>query len=393
MSRRAASLVALGPALALLGLGVEATAYCPSYTHSSAYNNNNCGFEAVPGTDPSTAQWLTIFDLVARGPDAWSGDGPPVANIGEGCGAPEANHQVSARFPCELLQAIAMAESGWTQFCIPETPADQVGGAPRTIISFDCGYGVGQVTSGMHTGESPGFDQMRVAAEPFYNMATGARILGGKWSATPCVGDNQPQTIEHWYTATWAYNGLAFVNNPNNPNYDPNRGIFDPAVGGSRPYQEKVFGRMEHTGGLWTATALAYPNPGGIPTTGGSPPKLPEPNCASPTDCVATRPVHQTICTGEGGAAGAGGAGGTGTGGAGATGGSTGGSDGGAASGGDPGQGGSTASPYGIAGGDSGCGCRVGTRGHTRQLPGGVAAWIGLCLLARRRRKPPRPVG
>ena len=38
----------------------------------------------------------------------------------------------------------------WKQFCVPELPADQVGGPSRTIISFDCGYGIGQVTSGMH---------------------------------------------------------------------------------------------------------------------------------------------------------------------------------------------------------------------------------------------------
>ena len=34
----------------------------------------------------------------------------------------------------------------------------------RTIISFDCGYGIGQVTSGMHAGETPAFDRARVAA-------------------------------------------------------------------------------------------------------------------------------------------------------------------------------------------------------------------------------------
>jgi hypothetical protein len=370
----------------MLGLGAEAFAYCPSYTASSAYNTSDCGFEAAPGTNPSDAEWLAIFDLVARGPDAWGNDGPTVALIGEGCGVPEPMHDVPARFPCELLEAIAMAESGWTQFCVPETPADQVGGASRTIISFDCGYGVGQVTSGMHTGETPGFDQLRVAAEPVYNMATGTRILAGKWAATQCVGDNQPRTIEHWYSATWAYNGLAYVNNPNNPNYDPNRGIYDPAVGGSRPYQEKVFGRMEHTGDLWPPTEVAYPSPGDI-GNGSSPPQLPEPSCASPTDCSSTRPVHQTICTGEAGAGGGAGAGGAGTGGAGATGGSNNGGSGVGASGAGQGHGGQTDDPYGITGDDSGCGCRVGAGSQGRQGLAGLLRVVGLGVLVRRRRE------
>ena len=386
MSRRAAHALALGASLLLVGQAEQASAYCPSYTASSSYNTHNCGVEAAPGTNPSDAEWLGIFNVVAQGPDVWGNNGPAVSQIGEGCGVPEAQHMVSARFPCELLEAIAMAESGWTQFCVPDQPADQVGGASRTIISFDCGYGVGQVTSGMHAGETPGFDQQRVAAEPTYNMATGARILAGKWAATQCVGDNQPRTIEHWYSATWAYNGLAYVNNPNNPNYDPGRGVYDPAVGGSRPYQEKVFGRMEHTGGLWAATALAYPNPGDI-GGGSSPPQLPEPSCASPTDCTNTRPVHQTICDGSGGAGGAGGSGtgGTGTGGSGTGGTGTGGSGTGAV-GANHGHGGSAESPSGITGGDSGCACSLGP--GTGSLPwlGGVGAWLGLGLLAFRRR-------
>ena len=94
-----------------------------------------------------------------------------------------------------------MQESGWRQFCVPDTPADQVGGASRTIISFDCGYGVGQVTSGMHKGETPAFDRARVANDATYNLATGTLILADKWRATNCVGDNQPRTVEDWYVA------------------------------------------------------------------------------------------------------------------------------------------------------------------------------------------------
>jgi len=350
--------------------------FCPSYTLSSSNNGNDCGIEAVNGTNPTTEEWAPIFDLVSRGPAAWGDAGPSVSDIGQGCGAPEPLHDVPARFPCELLKSIAMVESGWRQFCVPTTPSDQVGGPSRTIISFDCGYGIGQVTSGMHSGENPDFDRAKVASDPTYNLATGTRILAGKWIATQCVGDNQPTVIEDWYTATWAYNGLAYVNNPNNPNYDSNRGVYDPAVNNACPYQERVFGRIENpTNGMWPSVALAYPNPGDCGNSG-APPKLPEPDCASPTDCAGTREVHPTACVDDPGTGGGGAGGGTTTnavGSGGATSATTSGQAGGDAGGG---------SSDGIDA-PGGCGCVVVAPGETHGL-----AWLGLAALAfvRRRR-------
>jgi MYXO-CTERM domain-containing protein len=354
-------------ALALVSLPAEAQ-FCPSYTLSSASNSADCGIESAPGDNPSTEEWQAIFDLVSQGPAVWGNAGPSVNDIGQGCGLPEPLHPVAARFPCELLKAITRVESGWRQFCVPTEPSDQVGGPSRTIISFDCGYGIAQVTSGMHIGETPDFDRDRVASDPVYNLATGTRILAEKWSYTQCVGDNQPSVVEHWYSATWAYNGLAYVNNPNNPNYDPNRGVYDPAIGGSAPYQEKVFGRIEHTQDLWEPTALAYPNPGDI---GGSssPPALPEPDCASPTDCSTPRPTHVTSChdDGEGGSApSTGGSGGTS---------STAGVGGGLPAEGD--------SLLGIPGDNAGCACHA--------APAPSQSWLALlfpfAVLARRRRR------
>lgn len=277
-----------------------ALAYCPCYTLSSTANTGNCGVEAVAGSNPTLAQWQPIFMLTAGGPQAWGTAGPSVADIGQGCGKPEPMHNVAAVFPCELLRAIAMQESGWRQFCVPDTPSDQAHPPERTIIAFDCGYGVGQVTSGMHKGETPAFDRMRVAADAQYNLATGTLILADKWRATNCVGDNQPRTVEHWYVATWAYNGLAFVNNPSNPNYSSTRGVCNPNAGCSAPYQEKIWGWMEHppTAQHWTALAPAYPNRADIPATASVPPALPEPACASPTDCANRRPTHVSACLG-----------------------------------------------------------------------------------------------
>ncbi|MDP2271875.1 MAG: hypothetical protein Q8N23_31285 [Archangium sp.] len=309
----------------LLSLGQ----FCPSYTLNSTNNTANCGVSAVNGTNPTTAQWQGIFQLVSQGPSVWGSAGPSVPDLGQGCGKPMPTVQVSAKFPCEVLKAIAMVESGWRQFCVPTTPSDQVGGASRTIISFDCGYGIGQVTSGMHIGEAPNFDRARVASDPTYNLATGTRILGEKWRATRCVGDNQPRVIEHWYSAVWAYNGLAYSNNPNNPNFDSARGVYRPSVGGAAPYQEKVFGWMEYppAAGQWTSVALAYPKLSDIGTTG-SPNTLPDPSCASPASCASTRSTHVSGCFQMNADAGTGGGGGTTGGGAGGGGGATGGGGG-----------------------------------------------------------------
>lgn len=321
-------------ALALATALISSTAlaqFCPCYTLSSTSNNNNCGVEAVTGTNPTVAQWQPIFDLVSKGPAAWGSNGPAVGDIGQGCGKPMPSMQVPAKFPCELLKAIATVETGWRQFCVPSTPADQAGKSSRTIISFDCGYGIGQVTSGMHIGEAPAFDRARVASDPTYNLATGTQILAGKWRATRCVGDNQPSIIEHWYSATWAYNGLAYSNNPNNPNYSTTRGVYRPGVTTTtRPYQEKVFGYMEYppSAAHWTSLPFAYPKLTDIGNTS-SPNTLPEPNCASPVSCTSTRPTHVSSCfqqTADAGTGGGGGAtgGGAGTGGGTATGGGSG---------------------------------------------------------------------
>lgn len=274
-----------------------ALAACPCYSLSSSSNSYNCGVEAQNGTNPTAAQWQPIFALVAQGPSVWGTQGPSVADIGQGCGKPQPTHSVPARFPCELLKAIAMIESSWTQFCVPTSPADEAGGPSRTIISFDCGYGVGQVTSGMHAGETPSFDRIKVASDPTYNLATGTQILAGKWRATNCVGDNQPSIIEDWYTSTWAYNGLAYSNNPSNPAYSSTRGVWNPSVGGSAPYQEKVFGRVEYppSASYWTSVKLAYPDPATVGGSG-SPPDLDEPACASPTNCASTRATHVSGC-------------------------------------------------------------------------------------------------
>lgn len=301
MKRGGLPTLAVGAFLATQGQAQGA--YCPSYTPAltSGSGGARCAVAPADGTNPDLVTWTSIFDVVGDGPSGWGPAGPSTtAGLPVGCGKPTSRRVVSPHFPCPVLQAIAMQESGWRQFCVPTTPAAVVGTGSRTLVTFDCGYGVGQVTSGMRVGEAPSFDRSRVAADPLYNLATGALLLRDKWAVTPCVGDRNPDLVEDWYGALWAYNGLSYANNPNNPNLKAGRGVYDPTVGGAFAYQERVLGWMEHPPSPvhWVAVAAAYPDRGdlaaGLPSSG-----LPEPTCASPTNCATSRGVHLSPCAGS----------------------------------------------------------------------------------------------
>lgn len=131
-------------------------------------------------------------------------------------------------------------ESGWRQF----TPAG------RPLVSFDFGYGVMQITSGMAgafgngTGSIDAKTQSRIASDYLFNIGFGAKILIGKWTDVPQIGDGDPTTVENWYYALWAYNGWGWVNNPNNPRFT-RQGT--PATNPSTyPYQERVLYLVAH---------------------------------------------------------------------------------------------------------------------------------------------------
>jgi len=361
------ALLAAG-SFATLMLASPARAYCPSYTPAETAGGQNCGVDPAPGTDPAIATWQQIFATVAPGQASWGANGPTIGDIGSGCGKPSPLTQVPAHFPCHVLYAIAMVESGWRQFCVPDAPAASVGSPSQTLISFDCGYGIGQVTSGMHVGETPSFDRARVASDPAYNLATGTLILASKWKATNCVGDNNPDLVEDWYTSIWAYNGLAYSNNPNNPNLTAGRGVYDPANGGSYAYQEKVLGWMEHPpkDGRWAALAPAYPDRAEIGSSG-SPPDLSEPSCDSPTDCTQKRTTHASVCTGVA-------------------------TDGGAPGDGGPNDAASDATNDGPgAGGPGGCSCRASDTTTSSSLGWSLAAGAAAAIVLRRRRRHAQP--
>ncbi|MGH3679447.1 MAG: SGNH/GDSL hydrolase family protein [Natronosporangium sp.] len=133
--------------------------------------------------------------------------------------------------------------------------------------THDCGYGAAQVTTGMHsddTGETVNgvvmteAKQKAVVTDYATNVAAGLRILQSKWNQTFQAGiianDGDPQYIENWFFAVWAYNsgvqpderfgnttgctpspsctdehghwGLGWSNNPASPLYPEDRQMF-----------------------------------------------------------------------------------------------------------------------------------------------------------------------
>jgi hypothetical protein len=235
-----------------------------------------CRVLPARGTNPTVPEMATLFDQVAAGPRrygtlGWDFGGRNTIGAGAGwCTGSGRRDTVAVSFPCVLLKAIYLTESSWRQFC-----TDQ-----QTVISFDCGYGIAQVTSGMRRGETSAYDANRVASSAAYNVSVGAAILADKWRASPCVGGNDPDVIEHWYFATWGYNGFAFSNNPNNPMYAADRrefrtpGVASAQVRGNYPYQELVWGyaRYPLTTAHYAGIALAYPPRGAICASCGRPP-------------------------------------------------------------------------------------------------------------------------
>ncbi len=167
------------------------------------------------------------------------------------------------KVPPTLLKGVDWIESGITQAAV-NVPFGSIGPA---LVSFDCGHGIAQVTSGMTAplGEngrgSP--EQALIASHFAYNIARGAFILADKWNQAPLnrpiAGTDfygTPAIVEDWYFAVWSYNGFTGPganrsNHPMDPIYGtwPRAGYSCGPTGdgkghnrGNYPYQELVFG-------------------------------------------------------------------------------------------------------------------------------------------------------
>ena len=201
-------------------------------------------------------------------------------------GLREKRSSVEPVIPPILLKSISWIESVTTQ----TTRDAPFGGIGPALISFDCGHGVMQVTSGMTVPlGTDGFatpDQLLVATHYAYNIARGAVILADKWNAAPdyrpIAGtdtDSDPSIVENWYFAVWSYNGFTGPgakrsNHPMDPVYGAwprtpySCGAANDGFGhnrGSYPYQELVWGcatRPPVVDGrqLWAPFELSLPD-------------------------------------------------------------------------------------------------------------------------------------
>ncbi|MET7468463.1 hypothetical protein [Micromonospora sp. NPDC005211] len=191
--------------------------------------------------------------------------------------------------PAQLMLGILAQETNLSQASWHAVPgdlgnpliADYYGnaGASIDIINYpkaDCGYGVGQVTTGMSVGDTvyTRNQQVAIAVDYAANIAAGLNILIEKWNqiyneplGRSTLNNNDPSWIENWFLAVWAYNsgfhpsseagghngrwGIGWLNNPANPSYDPARSGFlrDTYADAETPnhwsYPERIMGWIE----------------------------------------------------------------------------------------------------------------------------------------------------
>src|SRR3990170_3890086 len=262
MNKAVAPLWLIGALAAGLGLALLAEAVSP------AAKAQACAFPEDPTTyegSQDRSLFLTGLDVAAFNM-LLPGDPyfavPPIET-----GLRDDRTTTEARVPAVLLKAIGWIESALTQ-AAADIPYEAIGPA---LVSFDCGYGIMQVTSGMTVplGERgyPSPQQALIATHFAYNIARGALILADKWNQAPenrpIAGtdtDGDPEIIENWYFAVWSYNGFTGpgANRSNHP-MDPIYGSWprvsyscgpsDDGLGhnrGNYPYTELVFGCASH---------------------------------------------------------------------------------------------------------------------------------------------------
>tara|TARA_Y100000996_G_scaffold393583_1_gene357235 strand:- start:22 stop:1371 length:1350 start_codon:yes stop_codon:yes gene_type:complete len=182
--------------------------------------------------------------------------------------------------PPTLIKSIAWVETKMTM----ATKSTAWNGLGDSVISFDCGHGVMQVTTGMINplGENsqPSDAQALISTHFTYNIAKGVKILGAKWNnapqISPIVGtdtDSQTEILENWYYATWAYNGFTGYgsyssNHPLDPSFTWPRSQYSCSGTQSHnefPYQELVWGCIKNPPTingtpLWSPIPITLPD-------------------------------------------------------------------------------------------------------------------------------------
>lgn len=106
--------------------------------------------------------------------------------------------------PSILLKAIARVESCYEHYNDNGSP--KISGTSIGLMQVNNNHG--------------GYDNEKLKYDLEYNIEAGADVLLNKWSmssyqSVSSVGNMDPNILENWYFALWAYNGWAQSNNPN----------------------------------------------------------------------------------------------------------------------------------------------------------------------------------
>jgi len=120
---------------------------------------------------------------------------------------------LNSYIPPTILKSILWVESGWQN----ASRGIPWGGVGPTLRSFDCGYGVGQATTGMeHIADNPSAEQAKIGTSFYHSISAVTRILALKWNDRyrPIAGTGNPEKLEDWYYAIWSYNGFSPINHP-----------------------------------------------------------------------------------------------------------------------------------------------------------------------------------
>jgi hypothetical protein len=221
--------------LGALGLVIAAAfGYVIAHPHSGA---NACGVAGPFDFDTLEAESYTVdygkaIDLAVEGKAIsfnYSVAGDPVDLRYQGLvsGPRNARLPVSTqlRVPPSVYKSTVWIEANWNH-AAAKVP---FGGVGPILTSFDCGYGLGQITTGMSNNTNTASARQGIIGTHYlFNLAEGVRIMADKWNSAPrfrpVAGKGDPTAIEDWYFAIWSYNGFAFSNHPLNPGLDPLRG-------------------------------------------------------------------------------------------------------------------------------------------------------------------------
>ncbi len=247
------------------GMKLDSVGDDPAHTttdpdRACAVSRNDPALQALQPS-PAQVEWAT--DLAVQGKldvrrrAGWNGTDlasytpqglfPPVALKGGG------------RVPAQIMLGVLSQESNLIQASSRATAGEggnfiQGGyygnaGSVHTVnwSAADCGYGVGQVTSGMARSDTTytAEQQQAITVDYAANIAASAQILQDKWNQLYGHGilanGGDARYLENWWFALWAYNsgfnepaasdtaapwGLGWFNNPANGLYPADRKMF-----------------------------------------------------------------------------------------------------------------------------------------------------------------------